>query len=738
VPVDLNGDSIEEMLITYANNYTIARNQRFEVVSSSVAFDRRTLRYVVPGASGPSQLWVTYDRHDTAFLYKLWDGPEFALANGPKNPTSGYWDGEVTEVQLCDINADSRVEAIGLVRVGFARRPRGVVAWDWQSGTPLWDFAMGPYPMSLLLRDVDQDGKTEVLFGSVAPRNFNSDNGTDDSLAYAFCLNSDGTLRWQRLIGHYPQNVAVSWLHPKDTTDRRLLVCELGYPVPGFTLDSVFILDGLTGQVLNQAQYGKVNECFAVIQDLRGGSRIAVANNDDTLRVLDERLHLIHKCALNGYGCRAICAGRFTGARYDEIAIATANGQLLLFDPDLDLLHRREQSNVGALFAIRVKDRSRLMVARQAPSGTTWQLLEYRIVPVMGRPITVATLLVSILTLLTAFVVVLAYVRLRQTHDMRAVVRGLTGQAGVIELDNRNRLRRANPKGRELLRAAGASESTPLSGALMPLGSTSDERAAARELPLSLPSGQTVLARATPLKTGLLLTLEDISAVEYMKRVTSWAPVAQKLAHDIKNPLTAISLTLQRVEKAAGPGSQRYVDSMKDDIDRLKKMADGFMRLTKLEPPKLAPEDINEVVRQCAGRFEGVKPAGVEFRYDLAEHLPSVALDRDQMAVACSNVIENSISAMGDSGTLTVSTSLAGGGRLIAVSVRDTGKGIPERYVAKVFEPYFTLKAGGTGLGMSLTKRIIDDHKGTIRIDSKEGAGTTVTIELPVAGTGSA
>jgi signal transduction histidine kinase len=67
--------------------------------------------------------------------------------------------------------------------------------------------------------------------------------------------------------------------------------------------------------------------------------------------------------------------------------------------------------------------------------------------------------------------------------------------------------------------------------------------------------------------------------------------------------------------------------------------------------------------------------------------------------------------------------------------VRDTGTGIPERYISKVFEPYFTLKPGGTGLGMALTKRIVDDHKGTIEIESKEGVGTTVTIELPVAGT---
>jgi signal transduction histidine kinase len=122
----------------------------------------------------------------------------------------------------------------------------------------------------------------------------------------------------------------------------------------------------------------------------------------------------------------------------------------------------------------------------------------------------------------------------------------------------------------------------------------------------------------------------------------------------------------------------------------------------------------------------------------MAEDLPSVALDHDQMGVACSNIIENAVSAIVGSGVITIRTWCIVGKKKVAVSVTDTGKGIPERYLAKVFEPYFTLKAGGTGLGMALTKRIIDDHKGTIRIESKEGTGTTVTVELPVAGTGSA
>jgi two-component system sensor histidine kinase AtoS len=231
---------------------------------------------------------------------------------------------------------------------------------------------------------------------------------------------------------------------------------------------------------------------------------------------------------------------------------------------------------------------------------------------------------------------------------------------------------------------------------------------------------------------GVLIGLENESAAEYARHAVEWVPVAQKLAHDIKNPLTAMSLALQRVEQDAGADSGRYVESMRDDINRLKKMADGFMRLTKLDPPRLEPQDLTAVVRQCLVKFEAARPAGVGIKLELAEGLPRVALDREQIASACGSIVENGIAAMaGKGGNLTVSTRLDGD--KVVITIADTGKGIPERYLGKVFQPFFTLKPGGTGLGMCIAKRVIEEHKGTIAIQSEEGEGTTVTLSLPAA-----
>ncbi|MCX6841864.1 MAG: ATP-binding protein [candidate division WOR-3 bacterium] len=727
-PIDLNGDSSDELLAYESDNYVVGRDQQLLVASASRRFTADTRRAGPPFAVNETLMWVPRTRNDSLFLWPLWHGREVFCFTIPTPRPGDFWDGSVGEIALQDLDGDGAAELVVLVRAGFARWPRGVAAFDLKTGHRLWFFETGPNPEGLVLRDVDGDGAVEIMFGSVAPGNGHEVPGSDDDHSYVFCLRHDGSSLWQREIGRFPQ-------HARITSFRDwLLVHEQGSPVENAEPDSVFVLDPLTGTTRAAAQLGQYGRGAVTF----GDSLIVTAATDDTLTVYDHSLRVLRKRPLNAEGATEIRRGSFTASGRAELAVATTSDGSFLLDADLNLLAHEASRLTDGMATVNHNGRQRLLVTYTEGGKYVWRLYEFNRLPLLRRQVSVTILLVGAGGFLLLFIITFVGLRHSQTRDMRAVIRGLTGQAGVVELDRRGRIRRANSKGRELLQATGATQDAPLTGALAPLGNPARDGSAPRELPLSLPTGQTILARATSVKTGTLLTLEDISAVEYMKRVTSWAPVAQKLAHDIKNPLTAISLTLQRVEKAAGPDSQRYVDSMKEDIDRLKKMADGFMRLTKLEPPKLAPTDLNEVVRQCAGKFEGVKPPGVDLMYDMAEDLPSVALDHDQMGVACSNIIENAVSAIVGSGVVTIRTWYIVGEKRVAVSVTDTGKGIPERYLAKVFEPYFTLKAGGTGLGMALTKRIIDDHKGTIRIDSKEGTGTTVTVELPVAGTGSA
>jgi len=734
-PANVTGDSSDELLVV--DSATVEpRDQSLLAIGSTAAFPAGTFgsHGTVAGATDSLHMWVSLKRSDSLFLYDLYNRIATFVTTGldVDRATPG-WDGGIGQVAVADLDADGRAEAIVRVGSGWDRAPRGLIALDWQTGREVGRFDCGPGPTAFTLSDINNDGRDEIVFGSWAPANGNDANGLSDSFTYAIALNDSLKPVWIQRLGHYSSEVVVAPGRRLRGSSSFLVACEVGNSVENRKSDSIWLLDPTDGRRLRGTSSGRFNTAFEMVDDERLGSLVVTAGTDDTIRAYDSSLKLVAKTRVTGLakGIVDMRAGRFTGGRGQELAVSTGSSMIVIMDSRLRRLAEVGVGGTQLLRTARHGGHDRLLAgARMTPN---WSLHEMRVVPFLNRGVTLGLVLPAFVLLLLVLATSMVYFRYRQTSDIRAVVRGLTGQAGIVDLDHRGRVRRSNPKARELLGGdtlpAGPLARMVTAALAEPAGSLP------RELPVVLPDGKAVLARAARVRSGVMLTLEDISAVEYLKRVSAWVPVAQKLAHDIKNPLTAISLTLQRLEKTAGPDSQRNVDSMKDDIDRLKKMADGFMRLTKIEPPQLHPLEVNDVVRNAIGKFDAVLPEGIAVVVDLAVGLPPIGLDRDQMAVAFSNIIENSISAMDDAGTLTVSSSLSDDGNRIAVVFRDTGKGIPERYLGRVFEPYFTLKPGGTGLGLAITKRIVEDHKGAIALESKEGEGTTVTIVLPVAGT---
>lgn len=722
-PADINGDSSAELLSYDSRHYLVGRDQQLQVASPSRRFSADTRPVGRPLVVGDTTLLVPRLRNDSLFLWSLWHGHALFVCTVPHPQPGDFWDGSVAQARAADIDADGRIELVVVVQAGFAREPRGIYLLDLATGRRRWQFPLGPNPDSVLLHDVDGDGRTELLIGTTAPGNGHVVPGGDDAHTYVLCLDAGGTLRWQREIGRYGQSADIAWF------SGRLLVHEQGHPVERAEPDSIFLLDPQTGATEAAARLGRYARDVAVLD---GDSLFVAAATDDTVRVYDRRLHLVRRQSLGMAGATGIWRGSFTSPRRCELALTATNGSLLLFDDDLRLLATAPGPVATAAWPVKNAGRHRLLTYSAQNTRAIWRLYEFNPLPFLRRQVSLGVVIAVIAGVLLLFAAALITLRYRLTRDIRAVVRGLTGQAGVVELDLRGKTRRLNPKARELL----GGEELPEGPLLQAVKSALTEPAGApQEMPVALDNGRTVLARAVRVRSGAMLTLEDISAVEYLRRVQSWVPVAQKLAHGIKNPLTAIGLTLQRIEKNCGPDSQRYLESMKDDIDRLRRMTDSFMRFTRLETPRLEPIDINQLVRDCLVKFESARPAGIVVRTEFADNLPRVLLDPAQMKEACSNIIENAVSAVGRTGTLSVVTRAVGADRRVAIIVSDTGPGIPERYLGRIFEPYFTLKPGGTGLGLAITKRIVEDHRGTIRIESNEGAGTTVTIELPVSGT---
>ena len=220
------------------------------------------------------------------------------------------------------------------------------------------------------------------------------------------------------------------------------------------------------------------------------------------------------------------------------------------------------------------------------------------------------------------------------------------------------------------------------------------------------------------------------------ERELAWREMARQVAHEIKNPLTPMKLSIQHLRQTfrdRAPDFDRILEDVTrtvgEQIDALSRIASEFSRFARMPERQLTRCDMNEVVGEAIRLFD--REEGIRFESHLAPGLPEVLADKEELRRAFINVIRNSVQAMGSRGTIAVATSLSGG--RVAATLRDTGPGIPEDVLPKLFTPNFSTKTEGMGLGLAMVKRMLDDIGGSIGITSEQGKGVAVTITLPPA-----
>jgi PAS domain S-box-containing protein len=250
--------------------------------------------------------------------------------------------------------------------------------------------------------------------------------------------------------------------------------------------------------------------------------------------------------------------------------------------------------------------------------------------------------------------------------------------------------------------------------------------------------------------TGSLIYMEDITEkrsrearLRRAENLASLTTVAAGVAHEIKNPLGSISIHLQLMQKvldkkngnAAQSGlcddqMKKYIGILNEEVDRLNRIVVDFLFAVRPMTMDLRNGDINSLITELVEfvRHE-LEQSRIQCVLDLAENLPPVYMDERYMKRALLNLINNAQAAMEGGGTLTVETALADNEILIKVS--DTGTGISPDNVLKIFEPYYTTKETGTGLGLTIVYKVIREHQGEINVQSREGEGSSFIITLP-------
>jgi nitrogen fixation/metabolism regulation signal transduction histidine kinase len=259
-------------------------------------------------------------------------------------------------------------------------------------------------------------------------------------------------------------------------------------------------------------------------------------------------------------------------------------------------------------------------------------------------------------------------------------------------------------------------------------------------------TGKSLHARGSrlPMATGggYVLVFDDVTQLIQAQRATAWAEVARRLAHEIKNPLTPIQLSAERLQMKLADRLlaedaatlKRATDTIVNQVAALKAMVDDFTDYARLPAPAPARMDLNELVSEVLGLYENSR---VPITKNLSEALPLVWADSAQIRQVIHNLVQNSQDAIENAkpdsgnGAIEVKTELAADG--VRLVIADNGGGFPEELMARIFEPYVTTKARGTGLGLAIVKKIVDEHQGTIAIENRPRSGASVSVLLPLA-----
>jgi two-component system sensor histidine kinase HydH len=228
---------------------------------------------------------------------------------------------------------------------------------------------------------------------------------------------------------------------------------------------------------------------------------------------------------------------------------------------------------------------------------------------------------------------------------------------------------------------------------------------------------------------------EEVKRVE---RLSAMGNLAAGVAHEIRNPLNAISITAQRLRSEFVPRKdldeyKSFTQLILDEIKRLDNIINQFLSLAKVHELNLVPIDMSRFLNEVVDLAE-IEAKQKDIRVGRSiDELPEIRIDREEMKKALLNIMLNGIQATDPGGTLNIHSRLTHDDKLLTIEIKDSGKGISKERLSKIFQPYFSTREKGTGLGLSIAYRIVSDHKGKIDVRSEPGEGTVFTIKLPVS-----
>lgn len=779
---DLDGDGVDEVLLRYTP--TQMEPPVMEALLLQRA-DGRTIdqlnysgRVLPPlvrdiDGDGAPEIVVPVLRHDSLFL-SIADGTgrkRFAIyltAGEPRHEPEGdiRWDPNVVEVHALDVTGDGHRELITVFNAGYARRPRGVFVHTMPGGEQLGFVPIGSPAFESIVDDFDEDGRFELVLSTSATFNGGDAGGFDDAHSYLIVLElaAQPRLEWYRETGGMWSGVRTGYADFDGDGREELLAMVAPFGAEQRHGSRVEFIEPGTWRVKKVRPVIAALAVPPAIVDLDRDSRpeiVAVRRDSGEVWQFDAELNVVRK---RGAEVPLFSPKTVTDLDGDGIAdvVARSTTGIALLGADLRVKAVFRGVVAEGVFQASSDARPLLLlrgdtetIAASLDPNPLWIYYRHR-----GILAGIAGVLVSALVMLAS------WGASRRGQLLRAVEAiELDGErSGVLLVSKRGAIRWMNGTLRRWLeggtrsRPRDVSALTKVAPELAAFCQTLLEHSGPMPRPRKrrirldgrLPDVEAV---AGPIMVGLagephwLVRVDDPSTPSRADQLRTWSMMAERVAHGLKNPLTSMLLTLQRLQieyrehaPAVANRLDRYTTRLEERVGELRRLTSNFLKVVNLQAPDLEPVDLGALARDFADRQRRSLPPDIRLSLKLQPKLPAAMLDREQVLAALDNLIANAMNAMPEGGTISLSTGQACGIRLpdadgpadyVTLEVLDTGAGIPEGVRQRIFEPGFTTAEGGSGLGLAIVKKVVMDHGGSVLVESEVGTGSGFTIYLP-------
>jgi len=648
----------------------------------------------------------------------------------------------------------------------LAFQPRGIFAYDIVNDSLIWDHPTGFLPYTPKLSDINGDQIEEIIVGSDAPDNGAGElvNGTDDRHTYLTILDLQGNKIFQQQLGIKGTHLTI-FLHDVDFDGvDELYLAQSGIGTNSFDLWE-WVMKSKKMRMNSTLPRETVLCEESVFLDVEkdGICEVIIGWEDGLIEVVSNNLQKLFSRRFIDFVPYFLKLSDLNNDGADEIIVSGSfkdTSLLMVLDCNLNLLALLDHQNSFTprfdIFDIGYGEHN-LILTR---SNNMLKFMEFNKRNIIYRlyPSKEVSLGFLIGILVSVILVRVTDKRKKSKQSLNVISRTFEDiPMGLMLLDPNGRVLITNRLFNKMLDLDDvyeckiefpkyfANDHILISNVIEEF-KREEKSTFTRDISLQVKGKilQFILiiklfSNGDDQKSELLVCLQDITDLAKSNRAMAWAKMAQKLAHEIKTPLSTVMLSAQRLKELCENEKDKtdvYLTNITEEVNRLRSITDALIRFAKVEKPRFGSINVNELISKL------IQNNLIRFGTDISpsltctDDIPHIIADESQLITVLQNIIDNSLSAIYGKGNINISTrlvqSLQSSTQMIEIEIADSGIGIPDENIGELFQPFYSTFKSGNGLGLTIVKKIIEDHCGEIRINSKENLGTTVIITLPV------